>query len=110
MSDPNDEFGDNPSERCLFTIDAIRLENPEYYATVMKTIEQMNKDGKTDEVQRAYYCKFVRGEGSYFDPKRISACFTNERDFYSHVAVVDVMADRGRLVDDRVSGVDVEVD
>ena len=40
----------------------------------------MNRDGKTDEVQRAYYCKFVKGDGSYFNPARVADVFTNTYD------------------------------
>lgn len=80
LADPFDEYGDSSCERVLFTIDAIKLENPEYYKTVLKTIDQMNSDGKTNEVQRAYYCRFVKGEKNYFNPDRVFSCFTQDYD------------------------------
>ena len=64
--------------KCLFTIDAIRLEAPGRYAKVLKKIEQMNKEGKIDEVQRGYYCRFVKGEKSYFDLNAINKSFTED--------------------------------
>lgn len=80
LADPFDEYGDNPADRVLFTIDAIKLENPKYYETVMKIVDQMNSDGKTNEVQRAYYCRFVKGEKNYFNPDKVFGCFTNDYD------------------------------
>jgi hypothetical protein len=78
LADPNDDYDEHPADRVLFTIDAIKLENPEYFSTVSKIIDTMNKDGKTDEVQRAYYCRFVRGEQVYFNPERVFEVFTKE--------------------------------
>lgn len=78
MMDPDDMFGDSNVERVVFTIDAIRLENPEYYAEVMKDIEKKRRDGLLDEVNRAYYCRFVKGEQSYFDPKAVHEAFTSD--------------------------------
>ena len=78
LADPNEEYTSHPAERVLFSIDAIRIENPKYREDVQKTIDQKNKDGHTDEVQRAYYCRFVKGEASYFNPERIKELFTNE--------------------------------
>ena len=71
LADPHDEYGESDCERVLFTIDAIKIENPKQYATVMKKIERMNLDGKTAEVQRAYYCRFIKGEKNYFNPDKI---------------------------------------
>ncbi len=78
LADPMDEFVEHPADRVMFTIEAIKLENPAYYKTVMKTINQMNLDGKTDEVQRAYYCRFVKGESSFFDTDAIANMFSPE--------------------------------
>ena len=75
MVDPDDVYGDSPSYTVLYTVDAIRLENPNYYKTVMKVVNQLNKDGKVDEVQRAYYCRFVKGELSFFNPDDILNMF-----------------------------------
>ncbi|RLI53859.1 MAG: hypothetical protein DRP09_14685 [Candidatus Thorarchaeota archaeon] len=71
MADPFGEYGVTDCERVLFTIDAIKLENEKYYNTVLKIVNQMNNDGKTSEVQRAYYCRFVKGEKSYFNPDKV---------------------------------------
>lgn len=78
MANPQDEFEDNGAVRVLYSIEAIKLENPDYYDVVVKAINAMNRDGKTDEVQRAYYCKFVKGEGSYFNPSKVADVFTSE--------------------------------
>jgi hypothetical protein len=78
LADPNDDYTEHPAERVLFTIDAIREENPVYFDSVSKIIDNMNKDGKTDEVQRAYYCRFVKGEQVYFNPERVFKVFDKE--------------------------------
>jgi hypothetical protein len=75
LADPNDEFKEHPADRVLFTIEAIKLENPNYYKTVKKTIDTLTGDGKLDEVRRAYYCQFVKGEKSYFVPEAVEECF-----------------------------------
>lgn len=78
LADPSNEYQDHPAERVMFTIDAIKIENPEYYENVKtKVIDVMNRDGKTDEVQRAYYCRFVKGELAYFDNQRVAKIFSN---------------------------------
>lgn len=86
MADPDGIHGDSPAEVVIFTIDAIKLENPGYYDNVMQIITQMNKDGKQNEVQRAYYCRFVQGETSYFNPKKVHAAFTDEYDMVEQSA------------------------
>jgi len=75
-ANPNDEFEDDESvSKVLFTIDAISLENPEYYSTVKRTIDRLVLDGKKAEVDRGYYCRFVKGELSYFDPDDVRGAF-----------------------------------
>jgi hypothetical protein len=59
----------------VFDITAIKHENPRYYDNVLKTITDMNEAGKTEEVQRAYYCRFVKGEKSYFDSNKVFHMF-----------------------------------
>ena len=79
LADPEDEFPDHPADRLVFDIDAIKIEAPNMYATIMeKTIKQMNRDGKTDEVQRAYYCRFVKGEKSFFDSNDVFKSFSKD--------------------------------
>jgi len=75
LVDPDDVYGGTPAEVVNFTIDAIRDENERQHRTVMNTVEQLQKDGKSDEVQRAYYCRFVKGEQSYFDPDDVFRAF-----------------------------------
>jgi len=75
MVDPDNIYGGSPAMVLAFTIDAIKLENEDYYNTVMKKVEQLNADGDYNEAQRAYYCRFVKGEQSYFDPNNIMAMF-----------------------------------
>jgi len=83
-SNPDDEFEDNPDvKRFLFTIDSIRLENPDYYISVKSRIDKLVLDGKFDEVQRAYYCRFVRGEKSYFNPESVNKCFVKDYEMFS---------------------------
>lgn len=76
MVDPDDNFSVTVSYNVyLFTVDAIQLENPRYHQTVMKTVTQLRDDGKLDEVQRAYYCRFVKGISSFFEPEHVLNCF-----------------------------------
>jgi hypothetical protein len=92
MIDPNNEFAAHSSKKVVFTVDAIAIEDPEYYKTVMQTVESMNADGKVDEVQRSYYCRFVKGENNYFVPEKVRACFSDE---YSYVESYSGLCDMG---------------
>lgn len=78
MVDPNNEFESLDMRGVIFTVEAIELEDPEYFKTVMKTVGTMNSDGKVDEVQRSYYCRFVKGANNYFVPEKVRACFGDE--------------------------------
>lgn len=75
MVDPDGIYDEGDFLVCCFTIDAIRLENPSYYASVMKTIKGLEADGEIDKVQRAYYCRFVKGEKTFFVPEKVNDCF-----------------------------------
>lgn len=75
LMDPNDNMGENHAHRLMFTIEAIKVEDPGYYAQVMKDIERKRADGLLDEVNRAYYCRFVKSGNSYFDPKHVLEVF-----------------------------------
>lgn len=75
LADPNDDYDEHPADRVMYTVDAISIEAPEMRKTIQKTIDVMNLDGKTDEVQRAYYCRFVKGESCYFNPEKIQGMF-----------------------------------
>ena len=62
-------------EFVKFTIDCIKLEEPEKYANVLSKIEDLNRSGKSDAVRRSYYCEFVNGELSYFDNELVPLIF-----------------------------------
>lgn len=78
MVDPLDEFSSHSSDRLLFTINALELENKKQYDVVMKIVNELNEDGKIDEVSRAYYCRFVKGETSFFDPVKARSVFVKD--------------------------------
>lgn len=78
MINPDSSMADAPIDKVCFTIDAIKVEDPAYSETVMKIVKSLESDGKFDEVRRAYYCQFVKGEASFFDPKKVHQCFTEE--------------------------------
>jgi len=80
MVNPDDEFEKSDVDKLLFSIDAIELDNPEYHKNVTKIIDTLLNDGKRDEVSRAYYCRFVKGELSYFDPEKVRSMFTDDYD------------------------------
>ena len=102
LADPSGDYNDHPAERFMFTIDSIRIENGDYYEEVKKIIDQKNADGKVDEVQRAYYCRFVKGEQTYFDPKKVYDVFNNDyEEFDSYLGECDVGIDFGGQVKSR---------
>ena len=102
LVDPDSSFGSSSTDLSVFTVDAIKLEAPEYYQTVMNTVEQLNKDGKKDEVQRAYYCRFVKGEQSYFNPDKVFDAFTHEHDMvFSYNGFCDMGVDFGGKVNSK---------
>lgn len=102
LADPNDDYTEHPADRIKFTIEAIRLENPEYYTNVMNTISTMNSDGKTDEVRRAYYCEFVKGEQVYFNPQKVFKVFNPEAvKLESYLGECDMGVDFGGQVTSR---------
>jgi len=78
MVDPDDMYENTPADVVTFTVDAILIEAPDYHKVVMKTVNQLNADGKNDEVQRAYFCRFVKGEQSYFSPDDVMGTFTSD--------------------------------
>lgn len=83
MVDPDNIYGESPAEVCMYTIDSIKIENPNYYETVKKIVDKQNADGETDAVQRAYYCRFVKGERAYFIPQKVQDLFTNDYEQFS---------------------------
>jgi hypothetical protein len=75
LCDIDDSKDEHPYHRYMFTVEAIRLENPEQYKRVMFDVDNMRLDGKKDEVDRAYYCRFVKGEQSFFNPDYVDSMF-----------------------------------
>lgn len=75
LCDPDEVQKNHPYKRYLFTIEAIQYENPRQYKSAMSTINKMREDGKNGEVERAFYCRFVKGETSYFEPERVDDLF-----------------------------------
>lgn len=61
--------------RLMFTIDCVKLEAPNHYNKVMKKIKRYNEEGKIDEVQRAYYCRFTKGTRAYFSKDKVDTIF-----------------------------------
>lgn len=61
-----------------FTIDCVRLESPDKYESVLEKIESWNRSGLSDSVRRSYYCEFVKGESSYFNPENVKSLFDDE--------------------------------
>ena len=98
MVDPDDMYGESPGYVVLFTMDAIKVENDFQYNAVSKIVNQLNKDGKTDEVQRAYYCRFIKGESSYFDPQDIFNSFHDYAMHNKHSGQCDMGVDFGGQV------------
>jgi hypothetical protein len=89
------------AERLVFTVDAIKYEAPEYYASVIKKVEKMRTDGLLDEVNRAYYCRFVKSEASYFDPRKVIDAFRDYAMVESYKGECDMGVDFGGQVNSR---------
>ena len=94
IANPDDEFEDEIDvvEKFLFTIDAIQLEAPERFARIKKKNDKLVLDGKKDEVDRGYYCKFVKGQRSYFDPDSIRGLYSES---YEGVSTYKDLCDLG---------------
>lgn len=102
MVNPDGEFEDSNADVLLFSIDAIRLDAPEQYKNVSKIIDAQLLDGKKDEVSRAYYCRFVKGEQSYFDPEKVREAFNSElSQVYEYGKECDMGVDFGGQVKSR---------
>lgn len=96
LVDPDELYGTSPANVVVFTVQAIELEAPKYYATVMRTVAELEKDGKIDEIQRAYYCRFVKGSKSFFDSQNVFNIFNkNYEKFDSYVKPCDMGVDFG---------------
>ena len=73
-----DGLNPNPNiERVMFTCESIRLENPRQYTTIQERVNEMRSIGQNDAVLLSYYCRFVKGTASYFDPDMVKKMFTD---------------------------------
>ncbi len=96
MIDPDDIFAPIPGlKKYMFTIDAVRIEDPTYHSTIMKKIRQKNADGKTAEVQRGYYCRFPKGDKNFFDSEDIHAMFQDYSMYEEYKGECDLGIDFG---------------
>jgi hypothetical protein len=101
-ADPDDRMPNHEYERFLFTCDAIKDENPGQYNVIQEKIKELEASGKHDVVQRAYYCRFVKGETSYFDPDSVMDAFTSEYGIHnSYDGFCDIGLDYGGQVTSR---------
>lgn len=76
--DPNGEYKHNNVDRLMFTADAISIENPKQREVIQRTVDSLKADGLFDEVDRAYFCRFVKGENSFFDPEKVKEIFSED--------------------------------
>ncbi len=84
LVDPDGMYGTNSAYIFSYTIEDIKIEAPHAYKKIMEIIDAMLQDGKTDEVQRAYYCRFVKGQKAFFDPEKVLQAFTSSYSPFSY--------------------------
>lgn len=94
LVDPDNLYPPQEVNVVTFTIEAIKLENPQYYETVMRDVRAKESAGDLDLVRRAYYCEFVKNAQSYFNKD----------------SVFDVFADSWEMVESSTKEVDIGVD
>lgn len=104
--DPDDEFGNDHVDKVCYTIDALKHEPSEraqkQYTNVLEKIARYNSSGRLDEVQRSYYCRFVKGDKSYFKPESIESLFESPYDMIESSDLrVDIGIDFGGKVASR---------
>jgi len=73
--DPDERKEVHSYERFMFDIDCIKLDDPEYWQTVMVDIEDDINNGRLNKVNREYYCSFVSSTTQYFPQDRVNECF-----------------------------------
>lgn len=76
--DPDDEFPKHKYNRYMFDIESIKEDAPDYYDTVMNEVEDLKMKGKTQDVNREFYCDFTSSQNQFFDMERIQGAFTNQ--------------------------------
>lgn len=71
--------------KFVYTIDTLKYDmdaGNEYaalqYEGVMQDIERDKALGKFNSIKRGYYCEFVKGETSFFDPLKVKEVFSKE--------------------------------
>ncbi len=69
--------------KVVFTCDAIAIENPTQRAVIQREMDSLHERGLPDTVKRAYFCRFVKGEQTYFNPENVLDAFTDEYQMYS---------------------------
>jgi len=75
LCDPDDTQDEHDYKRYAFDVDSIKIENPKQWNVVQKEIKKMRIQGNKDAVNRAYYCRFVKGESTYFAPEDVDNVF-----------------------------------
>lgn len=71
---------DKGVRRFIYDIESIKDEElgQKQYKAAMRDIENMREDGKATDVNMIYYCKFEKGDTSYFDPKKVVEIFDDD--------------------------------
>lgn len=95
--DPDDRVEDNMWTRFAFTIDAIRLDEPNEYVKRLKTIKQDESLGKILKIRQESYCEFVQSEQTFFNPSKVDEMFEPYTMFESYSGECDVGIDFGGL-------------
>lgn len=80
--DLENKSGTDYIQKLCFTIDTLKQDiasgnefAESQYEYVMDEIKRDEELGKMDSVRRGYYCEFVQGEDSYFDPLKVDEVF-----------------------------------
>lgn len=100
--DPDDRHQEHDYIRTMFTCEAIKDENSAQYAYIQGEIAKLERAAKHDTVQRAYFCRFVKGEQTYFDPDAVRDTFTGEyQEMSTYKGPCDMGIDYGGQVTSR---------
>ena len=75
LADPENIHDEHNYERLMFTCEAIKDENKVQYEVIKKKVDKLIIDGQKDVADRAYYCRFVKGEMNYFAPEKVRDMF-----------------------------------
>jgi hypothetical protein len=76
--DPYNQFDNKEFHIYVFTIEALKLDAPEQYQKVISEIKTKIADGKSNEVNRNYYCSFISTEETYFPLDKVREVFTDD--------------------------------